>query len=39
MRHEAAVRGLAMSMTEQPMVVKVSPKVVSEAARRLAGAG
>jgi hypothetical protein len=39
MRHEAAVRGLAMSTTEQPMVVKVSPKVVSEAARRLAGAG
>jgi hypothetical protein len=39
MRHEAAVRGLAMPTTEEPTVIKAGPKVASEAARRLAAAG
>ena len=39
MRHEATARGLAMSTTEEPAVIKVSAKVVSEAAQRLAAAG
>lgn len=39
MRHEAAVRGLAMSTAEEPTVIRVGPKVVAEAAQRLAAAG
>jgi hypothetical protein len=39
MRHEAAVRGLAMPTTEEPTVIKPGPHVVTEAARRLAAAG
>jgi hypothetical protein len=38
-RHAAAERGLAMPTTAEPTVIKVGPKVVSEAAQRLAAAG
>ncbi|HEY2714738.1 MAG TPA: hypothetical protein VGI73_00800 [Solirubrobacterales bacterium] len=38
-RHAASERGLAMPTTEEPTVIKVGPKVVSEAAQRLAEAG
>jgi hypothetical protein len=38
-RHEAAAMGLAMPTTEQPVVINPGPKVVAEAAERLAEAG
>jgi hypothetical protein len=39
MRHEAAIRGLAMPTAEEPTVISAGSKDVAEAARRLAAAG
>jgi hypothetical protein len=39
MRHEAAVRGLAMSTTAEPTVIKVDRDAIAKAAQRLAAAG